>query len=177
MSGLTIELPRAEAQAETNLRRWEEVLADPALKRLDGRIETDRYGRIIMSPPPAPRHGRYQGKITSLLSKLLPHGETIPECPISTADGVRAADVAWASQEQWRALGNRACFLQAPEICLEVISPGNREEEIEEKTALYFDAGAKEVWTCGAFGKMTFFAGVSSAIARSKICPDFPGEV
>jgi Uma2 family endonuclease len=177
MTGLTIELQPAQAQAEFNLRRWEEVVADPAYNKIEGRIETDRFGRIIMSPPPAPRHGRYQGIIISLLKNLLPGGETIPECPISTADGVRAADVAWASQERWRDLGNRACFLHAPEICVEVISPSNSEKEICEKTALYFDAGAKEVWHCGTFGKMTFVGVGSTPLERSQICLEFPDQI
>ena len=177
MTGLTIELQPAQAQAEFNLRRWEEVVADPELHKIEGRIETDRFGRIIMSPPPAPRHGRYQGIIISDLKKLLPEGETIPECPISTADGVRAADVAWVSQERWRDLGNRACFLHSPEICVEVISPSNSEKEIREKTALYFDAGAEEVWHCGTFGKMTFLGPNSILLERSQLCPDFPDQI
>jgi Uma2 family endonuclease len=177
MPGVTLELPPAEDRAEFNLRRWAEVLVDPSLKNVQGRIETDRFGRIVMSPPPSPRHGRFQIKIGSLLVKLLPHGEVISECPISTADGVRSADVAWASAEQWQNLGNRVCFTEAPEICVEVISPGNDEEEIREKAILYFNAGAKEVWICGAFGQITFFTPSSTPIPRSHICPDFPNQI
>lgn len=177
MSNFTIEIPSAEAKAEFNLRRWDEILADPALRKIEGRIETDRYGRIIMSPPPAPQHGRYQVEIGSLLKKLLPNGETMSECPISTADGVRAADVAWASRKRWKALGKRTCFIEAPEICVEVISPSNSEEEIREKTALYFDAGAEEVWICGAFGRMTFVSPGPTEIKRSKVCPQFPHQI
>ena len=86
-------------------------------------------------------------------------------------------DVAWASDERWRALGNRACFIEAPEICVEVISPSNSEEEIREKMALYFDAGAAEVWICGVFGKMTFFGAGSTSLDRSQMCADFPAQI
>jgi Uma2 family endonuclease len=175
MSGLTLELPPAEGRAEFNLRRWAEVLADRSLDKIQTRIETDRFGRIVMSGPASPRHGRFQSKIGSLLSKLLPDGEVITECPISTAEGVRAADVAWASAEQWKNLGDRVCFTEAPEICVEeVISPGNDEDEIREKAKFYFNAGAREVWICGAFGQITFFAPASTPIPRSRICPEFP---
>jgi Uma2 family endonuclease len=177
MSTVTLELRPREEQTAFNLRRWEEVLADPELRKIEGRVETDRHGRVIMSPPPAPRHGRFQGKIVSLLTKLMPDGEVIPECPISTADGVRGADVAWASPQRWRELGNRACFTEAPEICVEVISPSNSEEEIREKMVLYFDAGAREVWICGVFGKMNFFAIGSALLERSILCPEFPQEL
>src|SRR5688500_1322189 len=157
MPALTIELPSHAERTEFNLRRWAELLDDPELARIQGRIETDRHGHIIMSPPPAPSHGSYQSRISRLLSEHLSDGETITECPISTADGVKAADVAWASDESMRALGNRACFPRAPEICVEVISPSNSKAEVAEKMALYFDAGAKEVWLCAPSGEMSFY--------------------
>mgnify|MGYP001313879954 CR=1 FL=1 len=38
--------------------------------------------------------------------------------------------------------------LAAPEICLEILSPSNSIVEMEMKRALYFEAGAREVWEC-----------------------------
>src|SRR5712692_6562639 len=144
MATLTLELPRHKAQTASNLRRWAELLADRELAKVEGRIETDRFGHIIMSPPPAPSHGSYQLEIGRLLWTLLPAGRVLTECPISTGDGVKAADVAWASPERMRDLGEQVCFPRAPEICVEVLSPSNT--EIQEKMALYFDPGAREVW-------------------------------
>jgi Uma2 family endonuclease len=74
-------------------------------------------------------------------------------------------------------LGNRACFVEAPELCIEIISPSNSDEEIREKIALYFDAGAEEVWTCGSFGQMTFFGRSAIPIPTSKLCPEFPASI
>ena len=105
-------------------------------------------------------------------------GRVLTECPISTADGVKAADVAWASPECLRELGNRTCFPQAPELCVEVLSPGNTEAEIHEKTALYFDAGALEVWTCSSLGVMKFISKAGARPLRvSRLCPAFPKRV
>src|SRR5437773_11824878 len=87
MPTLTIELPQHQAQKAFNLRRWTELLADPELARFEGRIETDRHGHIIMSPPPAPSHGSFQVEIAYLLRNLMPQGPVLTECPISTADG------------------------------------------------------------------------------------------
>lgn len=175
MATLTIELPQHEAQRAFNLRRWAELLADPEMAKIEGRVETDRYGRIIMTPPPAPSHGSFQSEISYLLRNLMPQGRVLTECPISTADGVRAADVAWASPECMRQLGNRVCFPKAPEICGEVLSPGNTKAEIREKVALYFDAGAREVWLCAESGAMSFFAsGAEQALKASQLCPQFP---
>lgn len=176
MSTLTLELRPREEQTALNLRRWDEVLADPDLRKLPGRVETDRHGRVIMSPPPAPNHGKMQVEIATLLKKMLPLGTTITECPVSTADGIKGVDVAWASSESWSEVGNRTCFIRAPEICVEVASPSNTDEELREKMALYFDAGAKEVWLCTAFGEMTFHRPVG-ALPRSELCPDFPNRI
>ncbi len=178
MATLTIELPQQQTQTEFNLRRWTELLADRELARIEGRIETDRYGRIIMSPPPAASHGSFQYQIGALLDRYMRTGRVITECPVSTADGVKAADVAWASPGVLRELGNRACFPRAPEICVEVLSPSNTEAEIREKTELYFDAGAKEVWHCSSSGVMTFLrAGEEHPPRSSRLCPKFPARV
>jgi Uma2 family endonuclease len=178
MATVTIELPSHQAQTEYNLRRWAELLTDPEVAKLEGRIETDRHGHVIMSPPPAANHGSYQFQIGALLDRLMKTGRVLTECPISTADGVKAADVAWASAERIGELGNLPCFPTAPEICVEVISPGNTDAEIREKTALYFDADAKEVWLCSATGEMTFLcsAGIQAAHS-SRLCPEFPACV
>ncbi len=178
MTTLTIELPAQEKQTEQNLRRWSELLDDPLLENLEGRIETDRHGQIVVSPPPSAQHGRFETRIARLLGELLPNGEAIVECPISTADGVKAPDVLWASEAKIRALGNRSCFTTAPEICVEVLSPRNSRAQISEKAALYFDAGAQEVWICDGSGQMRFLLKPNRAPAKSsKLCPDFPRQI
>jgi len=176
MATLTIKLPSQKEQTDFNLRRWDQLLADPEMAKIEGRVETDRYGYVIMSPPPAARHGSYQSEISYLLRSLMKTGRVFTECPISTADGVRAADVAWASPNCIKELGNRTCFRHSPEICVEVLSPSNTSAEIQEKMALYFDAGAQEVWLCETSGAMKFFAN-SKSIRASKLCPDFPRQI
>jgi Uma2 family endonuclease len=177
MASITIELPSQAAQTAFNLRRWNELLDDPELARIEGRIETDRHGQIIMIPPPSALHGSFQYRIARLLEDRMPRGRVLTECPISTADGVKAADVAWVSPACLRELGNRACFPKAPEICVEVLSPRNTQAEIGEKMRLYFDAGAKEVWVCAQSGAMTFFGPDQVPLEVSKLCPKFPLQV
>lgn len=178
MATLTIKLPPHEAQTEFNLRRWDELFANPEVAKIEGRVETDRFGHVVMSPPPAPKHGYYQFQIARLLDNLMRGGQVLPECPISTADGVRAADVVWVSRRRIKELGGRSCFPHAPEICVEVLSPGNSELEIEEKIALYFEAGAGEVWVCGIFGEMKFYSAAGAPSMRaSKVCPKFPARI
>jgi hypothetical protein len=63
---LTIQLHPSQKQTAFNLERWRELLEDRDLARLPHRIETDRHGHILMSPPPAPSHGVKQAKIATL---------------------------------------------------------------------------------------------------------------
>jgi len=178
MATLTLELPEHKPQTVFNLHRWAELLVDRELAKIEGRIETDRHGHIIMSPPPAPSHGSFQLEIGRLLWDLLPNGRVLTECPISTADGVKAADVAWASSELMKELGDEVCFTRAPEICVEVLSPCNTKAEIQEKMALYFDAGASEACLCDQNGAMSFFSARAAVpMHGSQCCPQFSKQV
>ena len=178
MGTLMIPLPAREDRIEFNERRWAELIRDPELARFEGRLETDRHGHIVMTPPPAPKHGSLQSEIAHQLRIRISSGRVITECPISTADGVKGTDVAWASAEVMRALGERVAFPRAPEVCVEVLSPSNTDAEIEEKKALYFDAGAEEVWICADGGAVTFFrSGETRPLKGSAIFPDFPSKI
>jgi Uma2 family endonuclease len=171
---ITIELPETSSMSAFNLERWTEIVSDFRLTDLIERIETNRYGHILMSPAAAPRHGRRQGKIYSLLDSLIPQGQAITECPVSTADGVKVIDVAWLRSGHPDFDTELALVRVAPDICVEVVSPSNSKKELEEKKALYFDAGAREVWICDSDGKIIFFSGVESMLAASILCPAFP---
>src|SRR5438874_1669517 len=171
----TAELIDSEDQAAFNLAVWKKVLADRFLAGLPHRIETDRYGQIVMSPPPAPEHGEEQSEISATLKKLLPNGHVITECPVSTTEGVKGVDVAWISKARRRRQRGQVFFTESPEICVEVISPRNTRRELREKKALFFAAGAEEVWFCHRDGRMEFFRkNQLETPAASALCPIFP---
>lgn len=178
MAALTIELLEQDEQTEFNLRRWDELLRNPELRRIEGRVETDRHGHVLMGPPAAFGHGNRQATIASLLRSLLPAGRVAVECPISTRDGVRAADVAWISEARLAEIGESVCLRRAPEICVEVLSPDNSRREMAEKKALYFAAGAEEVWFCDQAGRMSFFNSADALAGSSSTrCSAFPREI
>jgi Uma2 family endonuclease len=64
----------------------------------------------------------------------------------------------------------------APEICVEVLSPSNRAEDIELKKRLYFEETAEKVWVCGLEGQMKFFSSAAE-LEASKLCPRFPKRI
>lgn len=174
---ITIELPDRASHTRFNLERWNEILANPELARLPNRIETDRHGHILMTPPPAFRHSRRQDHIIGLLHSLMTQGQTLPECPLSTADGVKAIDVAWLEQGRPEIHEEPVVLTRAPEICVEILSPSNTSAEINEKRALYFDAGAREVWICNINGSFRFFTSPDHQQSSSILCPDFPEAI
>ena len=175
---LVIELPAREDQISFNRRRWVEVLADPALADLPFRIETNAYGQILMTPPASGGHSTRQGEITYHLRRLL-GGHALPECPISTIDGVKAADVGWYSESRFASVRGQDAFEQAPEVCVEVISPSNTNSEMRQKKELYFEAGADEVWFCREDGHMEFYESSrpTAPQATSQRCPSFPSSI
>jgi Uma2 family endonuclease len=167
-----------KAQFARNLTRWQELLADRELARLPHRVETDRLGRIIMTPPPFFEHVWRISRIIELLHEYLPVGKTLSETPISTADGVKVMDVAWLGSDYAKMLEqSRPLILErAPQICIEVLSESNSAEEMAEKRALYFEAGAREVWICELDGRMSFYSR-GELIGSSEICSRFPKQL
>ncbi len=135
--------------------QWSEVITDKSLKDLPYKIELDRYGNILMSPA-SNRHGRLQLWFGAFLEKNL-GGEALTECSIDTPEGVKVADVAWCSTQFLACHGYETPYSTAPEICVEVRSPSNSEEEMRFKVKLYLDKGAKEVWIVLETGQVRFF--------------------
>jgi Uma2 family endonuclease len=157
--------------------RWNEIVEQFERVDLDGWIiETNQYGQILMSPLPEGAH-QYRGSIvTELLGAYFPDHRAFYEKPVLTDLGVKNADVVLVAPDQnEQALGSKA-LSPAPEICVEILSPSNTQEEIDEKRAAYLRAGAKEVWICDRNNRMIFFA-PSGQLARSRLCPDFPLEL
>lgn len=59
----------------------------------------------------------------------------------------------------------------------EILSPSNTTSEIDEKRALYFDAGATEVWISNLDGSFIFFVSPDNYQSRSVLCPGFPERI
>lgn len=173
------DLPVIKDQTAFNLDRWDELCADPFWADIDGKIETDRYGQVIMNLPAEPGHGGMQADLVYLLTQALPAGKVIVECPISTSEGVKVADTVWVSARRLAQIDGRTAFSAAPEICIEVLSPSNTRNEIEEKRRLYLEAAAKEVWICERSGRMRFFLRGAPAVAAAKSapCPKMPTRI
>lgn len=154
---------------------WQEVCDEPTLRNLPFKIELNRFGKVVMSPASNWR-GILQMRIGRNLVEKTTGGEVISECSVETSDGIKVADVAWGSDSFLADNGTTTPYHAAPEICVEILSPSNSEEEMQLKRALYFEAGAKEVWECDEDGVMAFHIATGGA-GSSSLAPGFPGRV
>ncbi len=62
-------------------------------------------------------------------------------------DTVRAPDVAFVKKSRVPSPKPKGFFEGAPDLAVEVISPGDTLQEVEDKVGDYLDAGAHSVWT------------------------------
>jgi len=151
--------------------KWQEVISNPFFQNIPYKVELNKYGTILMSPA-SNKHGLVQFKVGEEIKKVKRGGDIIIECSILTSEGVRVADVVWASEEFIAEFGEITPFPKAPEICVEVVSPGNSKAEIEEKIRLYLEKGALEVWIVSEHSQVTFYTHTGK-IKKSKIAPGF----
>lgn len=141
--------------ANLALAAWKQILRDPWFHDIPYKVETTSSGGIFMSPA-SNWHGNAQVQVALCLNKGRKGGTIINECSILTTDGVKVADVAWASDEFIAKHGFKTPYTVAPEICVEVVSPGNTQQEIAHKVDLYLAKGALEVWVVREDGSVEF---------------------
>ena len=154
---------------------WSEVCAHPSLRDLPFKIELNEWGQIVMSPVKV-RHSIFQGEIEALLRSLKPEGKVAPECAIRTRKGTKVADIVWMSQERYHIVKNEDECSIAPEICIEVISASNTQQEMLEKKDLYFEQGAEEMWFCDSQGQLQFYT-PEGELKHSQRVPAFPQKI
>ena len=155
---------------------WQDVLTDKSLQNLPYKIELNKTGRIEMSPA-TNWHAYWQYEIAGILrEQLRSKGMGFTEASIDTLEGVKVADVAWMSNQFYKLHKHQTPFLEAPEICVEIVSPSNTQEEMLEKQQLYFERGASEVWFCTLKGQMQFFD-KDGKLEYSALVKNFPQKL
>ncbi len=115
------------------------------------------------------RRGRLQALIAAELLRQLPRGTVINEASILTDIGVRVTDVVWCSLEFFHLHREVTPYPNAPEICVEIVSPSNSVTELQEKTRAYLAAGAKEVWQVSEKGRCPLLRSTRRE-KRQRIC-------
>lgn len=154
---------------------WQEVVNHQDLSNLPFKIETNEYGQVVMSPTKY-LHGVYQIRMSRVIEQYLSQGIVSSETAIWTRKGVKVPDIAWSSYEFFKLHRDELELSQAPELCVEILSPNNSNKEISSKRKLYFERGAIEVWTCDLNGAVKFYD-TEGELEASVFAKDFPKQI
>ena len=163
MSAVLSEVVEHPLDAAALSKRWREILDDPRFADFAGKIDLDRWGRMIVTPVNT-EHAGVAGRLARLLEQQL-GGRALVEAGVRTAEGVFAPDVLWCTDDFWQARRAETPLEVAPEICVEVASPSNTIQDLHAKVQAYLDAGATEAWIVFPRSKRVEFYGRSGAIA------------
>ncbi len=155
------------AVTETNQSKTQEIWlvlnGEPVRKKLpltpeienelltSGRYEIV-YGELRERAMPSPMHGRIQAKIAAKLLIFVEEnnlGVVYTETLFQFAENLaRVPDIAFISFERFPESGEEkgSRWHLAPDLAIEVISPTDDYEDVQEKITEYFTFGVKQVW-------------------------------
>jgi Uma2 family endonuclease len=119
----------------------------------DCRLELIRGELKVMSPT-KPLHGILCARLAAALINFVEADELGMAFGAETGfrveqdpDSVLGIDASFVSRERLQSVETFDKFMPfAPDLAVEVLSPGNTVSEIDEKIAMYFAAGSRLVW-------------------------------
>ena len=110
-------------------------------------------GRVVYLTRPKPRHGRVANNIAAALTSFVRprklgqvYGSEIGYLVERDPDTVRAPDVSFVRAELADPHDDDEWYPHAPGLAVEVLSPGDRAPEVEEKVRLWLGTGGRSVW-------------------------------
>lgn len=131
---------------QTGLLTVEEFLKLPDPK--EGHLEL-HHGEVVVMPGPKLGHQRIQGRIMLLLAQLTGgHGLVLMELgfrPTSEHE-LWQADIGYISPDRNGAVGDDEYLPGAPDLVVEVLSPSNTVDEINDRMAICLDNGCASFW-------------------------------
>jgi Uma2 family endonuclease len=177
------------AVVETPPRVWTEaeLQALPA----DGSIHEVVYGRLVVSPKNNFQHGDIASRLFLALGNHA-HQHRMG-LVLNSRTGFwmrnrncRAPDISYVSRQRVKALGfkpsTQSFFPGAPDLAVEILSPGNTREEIDRRLKDFFESGARLVWiidpnarrveVCSAPDQRRFITGEEN-LEGGELLPDF----
>ena len=146
-------------------------------------------GELVMSPAPVPYHQRISRRIEMKLNQLVEEqnlGEVF-DAPIDvylSETNTFQPDIIFISKERLEIIGEKK-IEGAPDLAVEILSPGTAYYDLKQKKRLYESAGVREYWIVDPLEKSIevfelqngIFVSVQEAIGsgeiRSRILPGF----
>ena len=121
---------------------WAELAHDD---QLPDWYELSEHGEVVMSPKPHNRHQLLCTQIALQIQTQLGGQAGVEVAVLTQTAGIRVPDVVWMPEEKWKIVTTEEGLVQAPELVVEVLSPGNRQTEINHKIHAYLTSGIQEV--------------------------------
>ncbi|HEY7338782.1 MAG TPA: Uma2 family endonuclease [Bryobacteraceae bacterium] len=128
------------------LTTWEEFAEMDAE---DGTHLELHDGEVVVVPAPKPTHTFRQGELVDWFTAALKgRGKIRMELPYRPAENLQFwfADVAYLTNEDWRALDSDDYLVYSPPLIIEVLSPSNRRSKLEQQRRAAFSGGTREFW-------------------------------
>lgn len=104
-------------------------------------------GEIIMSPPPVTLHQRVSRKTLFVLDRAVPNGELF-YAPIGVyfdEANILEPDLVWVAENSTCQVGEKT-LVGAPDLVVEIFSPGTTRRDRDDKYKLYEKYGVREYW-------------------------------
>ena len=133
---------------------WAELAHDD---QLPDWYELSEHGEVVMSPKPHNRHQLLCTQIALQMQTQLGGQAGVEVAVLTSTAGIRVPDVVWMPEEKWQIVTTEEGLIQAPELVVEVLSPGNRQTEINHKIHAYLASGIQEVLVVGLNGTLEFY--------------------
>ena len=142
------------------------------------------HGEVVVMPPPKRGHQRTQRRIQTLLTQTAGQmGVVEVERAFrpTPQHELWVADVGYLSSERERATGDDEYIMGAPDLIVEVLSPGNTVDEMNDKMSICLANGCVSFWVVDpkrklvsvTEGNITRHYGPSDAIS----CSLFTGQI
>jgi Uma2 family endonuclease len=107
------------------------------------------HGQVVLTPPAKRGHQRRQRRILSLLTRVLGHNASVEtEMAFRPAAEyeVWQTDVAYISSAREHTIPDDAYITGAPDLVVEILSPSNSRQEINDKMAICLNNGCVSFW-------------------------------
>lgn len=120
------------------------------LPESDTHIVELHHGEVVRMTRPRKRHDDCTHRIQDALSpqarKLGLAAREFTFRPMPEHE-LRVADFAWVNRDRWRQTDPDDNLHGAPEFVVEVVSPSNTADELQERKQLCLSRGCREYWT------------------------------